>query len=250
MEKYKPDFLIVPYELVENPDITPLAEKVFALIYWYAKMQLKKCIASNEEIAQYAFAKPNSVAKALNLLERHKYIIRVYEDEERFIRKEIICNFGMSRISNQVQFTPPGKKPKKKAEKKTLDIELPAEINKEAWADFVLHREFIKNPLNETSAKLVINKLKIHNQEDQREMVDNTLISGKWLSVFPIKKEKKTNKTPFSKNYSRENDGMNLAKKDQEFRDSQKRLQAAAKNNPRLAELLRMRREAASNMKI
>lgn len=248
MEKYKPDFLIVPYELVENPDITPLAEKVFALIYWYAKMQLKKCIASNEEIAQYAFAKPNSVAKALTLLEKHKYIIRLYEDEERFIRKEIVCNFGMSRISNQVQFTPPGKNKKKKAEKKGLEIELPPEVNKEAWADFVLHRELIKNPLNETSAKLVINKLKIYSQADQREMVDNTLISGKWLSVFPIKKEKK--KTPFSDNYSRENDGMNLAKKDQEYRDSQKRLKEAAKDNPRLAELLRMRREAAANMQI
>lgn len=248
MEKYKPDFFITPYELIEDESITPLAERVFSTVYYFTKMKGQKCVASNEELARIAKAKPNSVSKALNLLEQHMYIQRVYEDEEKLIRKEIKCNYGMGRETDTIKFNPPGKKKKKKAEKKGLEIELPPEINKEAWADFVLHREFIKNPLSETSAKLVINKLKIHSQADQREMVDNTLISGKWLSVFPIKKEKK--KTPFSNNYSRENDGMNLAKKDQEYRDSQKRLKEAAKDNPRLAELLRMRREAAANMQI
>lgn len=90
-EIFKPDFYHIP-TLVAS-EVKPHESFVFAVIYWYEKMKEGKCFASNQSIAQSLPYKSSvtSVANALNKLEEKGFIQRVFEDEDKTIRKEIKC---------------------------------------------------------------------------------------------------------------------------------------------------------------
>jgi DNA-binding MarR family transcriptional regulator len=90
-EIFKPEFYHIPTIVAEQ--VNPHDSFVFAVIYWFVKMKEGKCFASNETIAQSLPKKSSStsVANALNRLEEKGFIKRIFEDEERTIRKEIKC---------------------------------------------------------------------------------------------------------------------------------------------------------------
>jgi len=86
---FKPDFVIVPYELIENKNLRPLDRILYGVIYYFEKMKEGKCIASNSTLAQYCNADKTSMNGALTRLERERYIFRIYKDKEKKIRDEI-----------------------------------------------------------------------------------------------------------------------------------------------------------------
>lgn len=97
--KYKPDFLVTPYQLVEDQNIKPLDERVYSVVYYFSKMRGEKCTASNDTLATICKSTPKSVQKSLLNLEKHGYIMRTYKDAQRKKRDEIMPLLSMNKVS-------------------------------------------------------------------------------------------------------------------------------------------------------
>ena len=96
-----PDFLLTPYQLIADPRVTPLEERVYSVVYWFRSMRLQKCTAANETIAQLAKSKSaTAVQNALTNLEKLGYIRRTYKDSARRVRDEIIPLVTFARLSS------------------------------------------------------------------------------------------------------------------------------------------------------
>lgn len=68
-------------------------------------------------------------------------------------------------------------------------IKIPDWLNEELWKEFKKYRTQIKSPLTEHAEKLCIADLKKmidlgHNQDD---VINQTIMSGKWKSFYPVK---------------------------------------------------------------
>lgn len=88
MDKSLPELLIIPSQLISDADIKPLDGYVYAVIYWFSKMLLQKCIASNAEIANRLGVDAGSVANSISRLNKKGYIQVVMDDKRH--RLEII----------------------------------------------------------------------------------------------------------------------------------------------------------------
>lgn len=79
------------------------------------------------------------------------------------------------------------KKPAKPAKKfDPLEVELPAFVDPQAWADFVGHRSEIRKPLTQRAARLILADLEKH-PADANEMLATSVKRG-WTGVFPLDK--------------------------------------------------------------
>jgi len=83
-----PDFLLIPSVIVSDEEIPPLAGYTYGVIYWYTKLKLQKCIASNASLAKMLNTQPRSIQRALQQLKDKGYI-QVALDEKGH-RTEII----------------------------------------------------------------------------------------------------------------------------------------------------------------
>jgi len=106
---YKPDFLIKPYEVHACKGLRPSDSDVYAVVYWFERMRGEKCTASNATIAEVACLKERTIGASLERLEKHGFILRLYEDKERTRRKEIKTCVHMTKGA----FQPEEKKTKK-----------------------------------------------------------------------------------------------------------------------------------------
>lgn len=97
--KYKPDFLIIPYALYENSSITALDAKLYGVIYYFANMRNERCTASNERLAEYANTTAKTIQNSLTNLEKYGFIRRVFADEQKKQRLEIIPLVVMGKVS-------------------------------------------------------------------------------------------------------------------------------------------------------
>lgn len=95
-----PEFLIIPYQLVEDPDIHPLDERVYGVIYWLTRLKGEKCTAGNPTLAILCKTTPASLQNSLTALEKGRYIKRIFRDESRRTRKEIIPLIVFTRVSS------------------------------------------------------------------------------------------------------------------------------------------------------
>jgi hypothetical protein len=97
MNNTLPDFLIIPSILIEDEELQPLDGYVYGVVYWYTKLKLERCIASNERIASLICIKnPRSVSNSLTRLKR-KGFIEVVLDPKTNQRLEIIPLITFSR---------------------------------------------------------------------------------------------------------------------------------------------------------
>lgn len=94
---YKPDFLIKPYEVHACEGLRPTDSDVYAVVYWFEKMRGEKCTAGNDTIAEVARLQVRTVRAALDRLERHGFIQRLYSDKKRTMRTEIKTLVHMTR---------------------------------------------------------------------------------------------------------------------------------------------------------
>ena len=86
-----PDFLIIPFEIIADKDVDAVGEKLYGLIYWYTKLKLERCIASNATFGQILGIGDSGIRKGLDQLEKKGYIQRVYKDAQKRNRTEIIA---------------------------------------------------------------------------------------------------------------------------------------------------------------
>ncbi len=90
MQNILPDFLITPGVIIIDKELQPLDGYVYGVVYWYKKMKLEKCVASNETIAGLLHIKNSrSVSNSLTRLKKKGYV-EVIMDPRTNQRLEII----------------------------------------------------------------------------------------------------------------------------------------------------------------
>ena len=94
-----PDFLIIPYQLIADENISPIEEKLYGVIYWFTKLKNEQCTASNATLAKIVKTSSGSIANALTKLENLGYIQRIFKDTEKKNRLEIIPLVVYARVS-------------------------------------------------------------------------------------------------------------------------------------------------------
>lgn len=76
----KPDFVQIPYELIENDDVRATDERLYGVIYWLAKLRDKKCTAGNKYLSEVVGVSKGTIKNSLARLEKAGYIIREYDE--------------------------------------------------------------------------------------------------------------------------------------------------------------------------
>jgi len=94
-----PDFILIPYQLLEDKDISLVDERVYGIIYWLTKLKGEKCSASNRYLANAAKTKQMVVANSLTKLEKKGFIKRIFKDNDRKIRAEIVPLLMFNKVS-------------------------------------------------------------------------------------------------------------------------------------------------------
>jgi hypothetical protein len=94
-----PQFLIIPYQLVQDPNTHSLDERVYGIIYWLTQLRGERCVAGNKTLANLCKTTPTSLGNSLTRLERQGYILRIYKDDDKKVRKEIQPLIIFTRVS-------------------------------------------------------------------------------------------------------------------------------------------------------
>lgn len=92
----KPDFIIIPTQVLGDKNLQPSDRVLFGFIYWMTKMALMKCVASNATLGDLAELSERTVRVGLERLEQQGYVDRIYSDELSHHRVEIVCNLSFS----------------------------------------------------------------------------------------------------------------------------------------------------------
>ena len=90
MPAYLPDFFIIPRQVAQDPNIKPIDEKVYAVIYWFSQMRLQRCTLSNDSIAELVGCSVVAARKGISNLIKHGYIRASYEDVAKTKRLELV----------------------------------------------------------------------------------------------------------------------------------------------------------------
>lgn len=102
-----PDFLIKPWQLIVDEDITPYGADVFGVIYWYERMKDGYCHASNASIAKILHkGNAKSVSNCIAVLIEKGYVIAEY-DPSTNERVSMITLIGMYTTPPSTNGTPP-----------------------------------------------------------------------------------------------------------------------------------------------
>lgn len=93
-----PDFLVIPHQLIRNENLQPTDRILYGVIYWYAKMKLEKCFASNKTLSKLCGGiSERAVRASLARLEKEGFIERVVSN---FSRVEIVPIITMGGGTN------------------------------------------------------------------------------------------------------------------------------------------------------
>jgi hypothetical protein len=87
--KVFPDFIMIPYQLLEDDRLTPVDRIVYGVIMWFSKMDDGKCTASNSSIGRMSQTASHTVANSLTRLELCGYLNRTYNGVHKKSRTEI-----------------------------------------------------------------------------------------------------------------------------------------------------------------
>lgn len=95
---FKPDFLQIPFQLVDDRELEQLDRLLYGLIYWFEHLKDGTCTASNSTIAHLLHATTRAVQNSLNTLESRGYIEREYKDEAKRNRLTIHCKIAYKYV--------------------------------------------------------------------------------------------------------------------------------------------------------
>lgn len=114
-------------------------------------------------------------------------------EEENLIKKTSESHYKVLVYSNngKVEKVTGGeyKEPKPEVKKEVATIEVPQNINKEAWSDWEQYRKEIKKKISQTTAKKQFAFLQKYNFEEQRQIIDSS-IQNSWQGLFEPKKNR------------------------------------------------------------
>lgn len=89
--QYQPNFILIPYTLIEIENLRLIDGYVYGLIYLFSTMSSGKCSASNTIIANLLHISITTVQESLQRLEKENCIKRVFaNNDEKQGRTEII----------------------------------------------------------------------------------------------------------------------------------------------------------------
>lgn len=84
MNNSLPDFLLIPIILIQDKTLRPTDLLVYGAIYWYTRLKMERCIASNKTLADVANCDYESVRQGLRRLKNAGYIeVRLDSDNRR-----------------------------------------------------------------------------------------------------------------------------------------------------------------------
>lgn len=135
----RPDFLIIPYIVKENPKLRPTDWIVYAVVYWYEHMRNERCTAGNPQIAAVAGVDDRTVRASLQRLEKSGCVKRLYFDDEKTKRAEIKCmvRYMLAPDDNIDQMSIPGMP--------AIRMETPGEFSRRFFnRDFNAHKDIIE----------------------------------------------------------------------------------------------------------
>lgn len=95
----KPDFLIIPYQVYINKNLTAVDGYLYGIIYWLERLKNGRCTASNKLLSEIMDIEPGSIQNSLSRLEKNGCIQRVFKDKQKKIRTEIMCLVAYERVS-------------------------------------------------------------------------------------------------------------------------------------------------------
>ena len=102
-----PDFLIKPWQLIVDEDITPYGADVFGVIYWYERMKDGYCHASNASIAKILHkGNAKSVSNCIAVLIEKGYVVAEY-DPSTNERVSMVTLIGMYATPPSTNGAPP-----------------------------------------------------------------------------------------------------------------------------------------------
>jgi DNA-binding Lrp family transcriptional regulator len=86
-----PRFLLIPGILILDKSMKAADNLVYGAIYSFSNSSgTGKCFASNQYLAEMTNLSPQTVANSLVRLEEKKYVLRIFKDKSKKIRKEIV----------------------------------------------------------------------------------------------------------------------------------------------------------------
>ncbi|MCK5015437.1 MAG: helix-turn-helix domain-containing protein [Candidatus Peribacteraceae bacterium] len=138
-----------------------------------------------------------------------------------------------STLVTSVETTPNNNKPNN-------NITIPDCINKKVWESWVAYRKEIKKTLKPTTMESQLSFLE-KNKQDHVEIINKSIQNG-WTGLFEIKKFEKTKRVQYD---TRTTDYRSQAEKDEVRKKEQVMLKDSAQSNPRLAEILRKKKEVS-----
>lgn len=94
-----PDFLLVPWQLIIDPEIAGADYMVHGVVYWLSRLRDNLCTASNTNIARLVGTAPKTVQNSLTKLEQKGYVVRYYKDKNMSSRSGILSTFSFQKIS-------------------------------------------------------------------------------------------------------------------------------------------------------
>lgn len=107
----KPDFLQIPQQVYSCRQLSGIDMMVYGLIYWYTKLKLEKCIASNQTFADILGVSTKKISDSITRLVREGFVGAVYADQLKRNREELIPLVVFNKISihqSEVRDTPIG----------------------------------------------------------------------------------------------------------------------------------------------
>lgn len=100
-----PDFLQIPSAVIQCKGIRPTDCFVYGVIYWYAKMKLQKCTASNRKIASFINCDPGSVSNSVARLSRAGLVKVILGDNHQRVEIIPLVSYKLDHTSNGVPHT-------------------------------------------------------------------------------------------------------------------------------------------------
>ena len=107
----KPDFLQIPSQVYSCRNLSGIDMMVYGLIYWYTKLKLERCIASNQTFADILGVSTKKISDSITRLVREGFVSAVYSDTLKRNRDELIPLVVFKKISihqSEVRDTPIG----------------------------------------------------------------------------------------------------------------------------------------------
>lgn len=96
---FKPDFVQIPYQLIDDRTLDSMDRLLYGLVYWYEHMKDGECWASNQTLAALLYTTTRVVQNSLTRLENKGYIEREYKDKAKRNRTKIRALIAYKRVS-------------------------------------------------------------------------------------------------------------------------------------------------------